>query len=129
MKPTYLLAVAAAMVTMVAAAPRSAFADSAAGEKVFKSRCANCHSLTPGLSTVAPDLTGVVGRKAGSLKDYQYSPALRNADFVFTREKMEQWLRTPHNVVPETEMTFSGLKSETERADVVEFLMQRTPKK
>ena len=129
MKPTYLLAVAAAMVTMVAAAPRPAFADSAAGQKVFKSRCANCHSLTPGLSTVAPDLTGVVGRKAGSLKDYQYSPALRNADFVFTREKMEQWLRTPHNVVPETEMTFSGLKSETERADVVEFLMQRTPRK
>jgi cytochrome c2 len=129
MKPTYLLAVAAAMATMALAAPRPVRADSAAGEKIFKSRCANCHSLTPGQSTLAPDLAGVVGRKAGSLKDYKYSPALQNADFVFTREKLEQWLKAPHNVVPETEMTFTGLKSETERVDVVEFLIQHAPKK
>jgi len=129
MKATYLLVASAALLSIGLFGPTLARADSAAGEKVFKSRCANCHSLTSGLSTIAPDLTGVVGRKAGSLKDFQYTPALRNADYVWTAAKLQQWLASPHNVVPETEMTFSGLKSEQERADVVEFLEQRTPKK
>lgn len=100
----------------------------AAGEAVFKSRCANCHSLTRGLSSIAPDLTDVVGRKAGSLKDYQYSPALRDASFVWTPAKLNEWLASPHNAAPETEMAFPGLKSEKERAEVVEFLEQRHAK-
>ena len=99
-----------------------------AGETVFRQRCANCHSLTPGVSSVAPDLAGVIGRKAGTLKDYSYTPALRNADFVWTPEKLTEWLISPHNVVPETEMTFPGLKSDKERAEVVEFLKQHRAK-
>lgn len=129
MKAKYLLVVSAAVVGVGLLGPTPVRADSAAGEKIFKSRCANCHSLTPGLSSVAPDLTGVVGRKAGSLKDYQYTPALRNADYVWTAAKLQEWLSSPHNVVPETEMTFPGLKSEPERAEVIEFLIQRVPKK
>ena len=129
MKTTYLLVASAVLAGVGLLGATPARADSAAGEKIFKSRCANCHSLTSGLSTIAPDLVGVVGRKAGSLKDYQYTPALRNADYVWTPTKLQQWLASPHNVVPETEMTFQGLKSEQERADVVEFLEQRMPKK
>jgi len=129
MKATYLLIASAAVVGVGLLGPTPARGDSAAGEKIFKSRCANCHSLTSGLSSIAPDLTGVVGRKAGSLKDYRYTPALQNADFVWTADKLQQWLASPHNVVPETEMTFPGLKSEQERTDVVDFLKQRASKK
>ena len=100
----------------------------APGEAAFRNRCATCHSLTSGVSSIAPDLTGVIGRKAGSVKDYQYSPALRNAAFVWTPEKLNEWLASPHNAVPETEMAFPGLKSEKERADIVEFLKQRQAK-
>lgn len=107
---------------------QAAHADATAGEALFKSRCANCHSLTPGQSSIAPDLTGVVGRKAGSLKDYRYSAALHGASFVWTPAKLNEWLASPHNAAPETEMAFPGLKSEKERADVVEFLEQRRAK-
>ncbi len=100
----------------------------APGEAAFRDRCANCHSLTVGMSSVAPDLAGIVGRKAGSVKDYQYSPALRNAAFVWTPEKLTEWLAAPHNAVPETEMAFPGIKSGKERADIVEFLKQRPAK-
>jgi cytochrome c len=100
----------------------NAHADDKSGEDIFKNRCTNCHSLTPGLSTVAPDLRGVVGRKAGSLKDYKYSAALQNADFVWTPEKLNEWLQSPHQVAAETEMSFTGLKNEKKRAAVIEFL-------
>jgi cytochrome c len=129
MKATCLLLACALVVGAGLLGPTLARADSTAGEKVFKSRCANCHSLTSGLSTIAPDLTDVIGRKAGSLKNYQYSPALRNADYVWTAAKLQEWLASPHNVVPETEMTFPGLKSATERTEVVDFLKQHTSKK
>ncbi len=127
MKAKY-LAVAGLALVATAFHSQAAHADAAAGEAVFRQRCANCHTLTAGASPIAPDLTGVVGRKAGSLKDYTYTGALRKADFVWTPEKLNEWLIAPHNAVPETEMAFPGLKSDKERADVVEFLKQHRAK-
>ncbi|MFI5395586.1 MAG: c-type cytochrome [Candidatus Binatia bacterium] len=121
---TSLLVLLAAGLIGSATAP----AETTAGEAVFKSRCANCHTLTGGLSTIAPDLTGVVGRKAGSLKGYQYSAALRTSDIVWTAEKLEQWLSSPHGVAVETEMAFTGLKGEKEREDLIGFLKQHVIK-
>ncbi|MBP1685542.1 MAG: Cytochrome c [Deltaproteobacteria bacterium] len=106
----------------------AARAEASPGEAVFRSRCANCHSLTGGLSTIAPDLTGIVGRKVAAVKDYQYSAALRSADFTWTPEKLDQWLRSPHGVALETEMAFTGLASEKDRRDVIEFLKQHFAK-
>ncbi len=123
-KPLLVASVTLAAVGLIGAAALA----SAPGETAFRDRCANCHSLTPGMSSVAPDLAGVVGRKAGSVKDYQYSPALRDATFVWTPQKLTEWLAAPHNAVPETEMAFPGIKSEKERADIVEFLKQRPAK-
>jgi len=102
--------------------PATLQADVAAGEEIFLTRCAQCHSLTRGQRSSAPDLTGVVGRRAGALKDYRYTPALRHAKFVWTPQKLNVWLTEPHHTAPETEMTFTGLKSAQDRADVVEFL-------
>ena len=65
----------------------------------------------------------------GLREGWSAAAALRNADYVWTPAKLQQWLASPHNVVPETEMTFPGLKSEQERIDVVEFLEKRDQKK
>lgn len=100
-----------------------------ASEVAFKKHCVNCHSLTPGMSSIAPDLSGVVGRKAGSLENYKYSVALKDSDFAWTPEKLDHWLQSPHGVTPETEMTFVGLKSEKDRAEVIDFLKHYAPKK
>ncbi|HVO27145.1 MAG TPA: c-type cytochrome [Candidatus Margulisiibacteriota bacterium] len=100
----------------------------APGEADFRNRCASCHSLKPGAFAIAPSLAGVIGRTAGSAKGYQYSPALRDAGFVWTPEKLTEWLASPHSAVPRTEMPFPGIKSARERADIVEFLEQRQAK-
>jgi len=123
------LLVGALRLTAVAAVIQTAaWAETPPGERVFRAHCSNCHSLTGKLSTIAPDLTGIVGRKVAALKDYQYSAALRSADFTWTPEKLDQWLRSPHSVVVETEMAFAGLPSEKDRHDVIEFLKQHFAK-
>ena len=101
---------------------RDVRAEATEGERIFRTQCANCHSLTPGVSSIAPDLHGVVGRKAGSLKDFKYSGDLKGADFTWTPEKLDQWLKSPHQLAPETDMAFKGLASEKDRAQTIEFL-------
>lgn len=126
MSSKHLLLVAA--LPAVLAVSTYGFAAEPSGEAIFKAKCANCHSLTPGMSTVAPDLHGVVGRKAASLPGYNYSTALKEAGFVWTPEKLTEWLASPHKIVAETEMSFAGLTDEKERAAVVDFLKHFTAK-
>jgi cytochrome c len=99
-----------------------AFADEPSGADIFKAKCTNCHSMMAGMSTLAPDLHDVVGRKVASLPSFKYSPALKAMDFVWTPEKLDEWLASPHKVAAETDMTFIGLKDAKERAAVIEFL-------
>ena len=52
-------------------------AEAAAGSDVFKSECAECHSIREGRNKKGPSLFGIVWRKAGTLPDDSYSGALR----------------------------------------------------
>ena len=92
----------------------------APGEAAFKKHCVNCHSLVPGMSTIAPDLHGIMGRKVGTVPDYKYSDDLKKADFTWTPDKMNEWLKSPHGVVPGTEMSYPGEKDAKVRAQIVE---------
>lgn len=94
----------------------------APGEAAFKKQCVSCHSLVPGMSTIAPDLHGVMGRKVGAVADYKYSDAMKKADFTWTAAKMTEWLESPHGVMPETEMSYPGEKDAKVRAEIVEYV-------
>lgn len=86
-------------VGMVAAAPAAL-----AGQAIFEQRCAACHSVEPDDNEVGPSLAGVVGRKAGSLAGYNYSPALKASGKVWTRPQLDQFLAAPQKLVPGTKM-------------------------
>jgi cytochrome c len=120
MSRSHFLVVAAT--AAVLAASTSGLAAEPSGADIFKSTCANCHSMTPGMSTIAPDLHGVVGRKAASLPNFKYSSALKDSGIVWTAEKLDEWIASPHRLAAETEMSFAGLTDAKERAAVVEFL-------
>jgi cytochrome c len=110
------------LASSVAVSAPPAFAGNEAGELVFKENCARCHSLRPGVSTKGPSLHGVIGRKAGSLPGYDYSSALRDADFEWTVEKLDEWLSSPHKAVKGTEMSFLGIADPGKRAAVIALL-------
>lgn len=106
-------------------APAAAHAgDAAKGAAVFK-RCVICHSVEAGKkSSVGPNLAGVVGRKAGTAA-FNYSPAMKGAGFVWTSEKLDQFLQKPGAFVKGSKMAFGGLPDGKDRADVIAYLETR----
>lgn len=97
--------------------------DPARGEQVFK-RCLACHVVEPGGRKIGPSLYGVIGREAGTLEGFRYSPAMQNADFVWTEERIKDYLENPRKYVPGNRMAFVGLRNPQDREDVVAYLRQ-----
>jgi cytochrome c len=104
--------------------PFAVLAEEVAGAAAFKQYCAPCHSLKPGVNRYAPSLAGVVGRKAGTVRGFEYSTALQlqKSGLVWDGKTLDEWLRDPHAAVPETGMAFEGLKNAEQRRAVIEFL-------
>lgn len=94
----------------------------AAGRTVFK-RCANCHQVGPGArSNFGPQLNGIIGRRAGSLPGFAYSPAMKGAGFVWDERRLAAFVRDPDAVVPGNRMRFWGFMSERQVRELVAYL-------
>jgi cytochrome c len=102
-------------------------ADAARGERVFQ-RCYACHSLKPDEGKLpGPSLHGVMGRRAGTLKAFEFSPAMAAAGrggLVWTRESLDRFLADPAAVVPETAMAMPPLRDPEQRQDVIDYIEQ-----
>jgi len=77
--------------------------------------------MEPGKNILGPSLAGIVGRKAGSEPGYSYSPAMKQANIVWDAKSLDAYLNDPQKVVPGNKMPFPGLKTDTDRADVIAF--------
>ena len=64
-----LAAPAALLLGWALGSPLALAGDAAAGADVFKSECAECHSVKQGRNKKGPSLFGIVGRASGSLPD------------------------------------------------------------
>lgn len=85
--------------------------------------CELCHNLGKGQgSKIGPDLYGVVGRKVASEPGFNYSAALKAKVSTWTFDALNVWLTNPRADVPGTLMTFAGIDSEKQRADVIAYL-------
>lgn len=96
--------------------------DAVAGKQVFEANCRPCHSARPNRNRVGPTLFGIVGRKAGSISDFYYTDAMRNSSLVWTPEQLLIYVGNPHKVVPGTRMSFPGLRSDTDKKNLIAFL-------
>jgi len=107
---------------MVPGALWAASADPVAGAVVFK-KCASCHNVDPsGRNGIGPNLRGVVGRASGKAAGFSYSPAMTSAKLVWTEKNLARFLASPRQTVPGTRMTFGGLPSPQDQANVIAFL-------
>jgi cytochrome c len=112
---------AIAVLGLVGSGHALAAADVSHGEEVYQS-CQDCHSLDT--NDLGPRHRGVFGRKAGSISDYTYSPALKNSGLTWTEETLDKWLTDPQKLVPGSKMFFH-LDAAKDRADVIEYLKKR----
>lgn len=114
---------AALSVAAVAAIPAviSAQATPPDGALLFRQRCAACHGMAPAQrSVLAPSLAGVVGRKAGSAP-FNYSPALKASNIVWTRANLDRFLTAPARMVPGTRMVIS-VTNPQQRAAILDYM-------
>jgi cytochrome c len=92
------------------------------GAQVAK-ECQTCHNFQEGQGPkVGPDLYGVVGRPIASAPGFNYSAALKSKGGNWTFDTLNTWLTKPSAFAPGTAMTFAGLSSEKQRADVIAYL-------
>ena len=73
-------------------------ADVASGQLAFNNACRTCHSVKEGDNRLGPNLYKVLGRKSGSLPNYGYSAAMKNAEFVWDKGKLDQFIADPDAV-------------------------------
>ena len=101
------------------AAGTAAGADAARGEQLY-TRCAACHALA--YDRVGPRHCGLLGRRAGSVPGFDYSPAMKRSKLVWNKETLDRFLADPPKAVPGTTMTYAGVADPKERADLIAYL-------
>jgi cytochrome c len=104
-----------------AAAPALAAGDVEAGKNVFK-KCAVCHTAEAGKNKIGPSLFGIVDRKSATVDGFNYSPAMKGANKVWSAAELDTYLTAPQKVVPGSRMVFVGLPNAKEREDIIAYL-------
>ena len=100
-----------------------AAADVAKGEAVF-AKCAACHTINSGgANGIGPNLYGTMGEPIGQGKaGFGFSDALKNVGGTWDFEKMDHWLTSPRKFANGTKMSFAGLGSAEDRANLIVYL-------
>jgi len=98
------------------------------GRSVFN-KCRVCHQVgETAKNSVGPILNGVIGRPAASVESFgRYSQAMKDAKLTWDEATLDQYLASPRAVVPGTAMSFAGLPSAEDRADLIAWLKQNAP--
>lgn len=102
---------------------RLATADIEAGARYFERKCSQCHDgEKSGGHAKGPHLWNVMGRKAGTIAGFAFSPAMRRAGVVWDYATLDYYLADTERAVPGREMNFAGLRDERLRAGVIAHL-------
>ena len=115
----------AAALALGLAAP-AALAQADPGEAPFKQRCQSCHTVAPGGASgpLAPNLRGVVGRKAAGSTYKTYSPALKASKLVWTAANLDKYLAAPGKLVPGTRMVIA-VSDPAQRALLIAYMAKQ----
>ena len=101
--------------------------DADKGRTVFF-RCRACHNISQNQNgtKVGPNLFGIFGKVVGSVATYEnYSKALRDANFIWDEQQLDNWLKNPNGFLPGNTMAFSGVMRQSDRDDLIAFIRQQ----
>ena len=105
------------IVALATAAPLNG--DAGRGEAIY-ARCGACHALET--NRTGPRHCGLLGRRAGSVKGFDYSAAMRGSGLTWDARTLDRFLANPLRVVPGTTMGYAGIDDAQERADLIAYL-------
>jgi cytochrome c len=116
-----LLGAALALAAGGAAAKGVPVGDPKAGQAIY-ARCLACHALA--YHRTGPKHCGLFGRHAGGAAEFEYSAAMKRANWVWNRKTLDRFLADPLKTVPGTTMGYAGVKDPQERADLIAYIEQ-----
>lgn len=100
--------------------------DASKGEKVFN-KCKTCHTVEEGgANKIGPNLHGLWGRTAGTLEGFKFSQAMTDYAVVWGDDTLPPFMKDPRGTVTGTKMTFAGIKSDKQMADLMAYLKEAT---
>ena len=90
--------------------------------------CVACHTLTPDEGNKAgPTLWHIFGRRIATLSGYNFSPALKKLDIIWTPETVAKLFEIgPAHYTPGTKMPEQTISSADDRKALVDFLKKAT---
>jgi cytochrome c len=95
--------------------------DPQAGGALY-ARCLACHALA--YDRTGPRHCGLFGRRAGSVKGFPYSDAMRRSNIVWGEKTLDRFLANPLKAIPGTAMGYAGITDRKERADLIAYIEQ-----
>ena len=113
------LSASAFLIVASAACATAQAADPERGRALYESRCSGCHSIDQ--DRIGPRQRGVVGRKAGAVAGFEYSPALRASRIVWDAKTLDAWLANPERLIPGQRMNYS-VPDGADRAALIAYL-------
>ena len=78
----------------------------------------------PGKDKKGPTLTGVLGRKAGSVAGFKYSEAMAASGVVWDEATIAEYVASPKEFIPGNKMAFAGLKKEDEIENLLAYIKE-----
>ncbi len=126
MKRSNTISFCVAGIVFIAASGAFAAGDIANGKKIA-GKCTVCHTLNKGgKNRLGPNLYGIFGSAAASVKGYKYSKAMASSGIIWGEAAFTEFLTNPGKFVRGTKMAFAGVKTAKQRADLVAYFKSLT---
>jgi cytochrome c len=104
-----------------AATTGDATAGNATAGKALFSRCAACHSVSPGVNKIGPSLAGIVGSQSATVPGFNFSPAMKSAKVTWDASSLDKFLQNPNGFIHGTRMFYS-VTNAGDRQNVIAYL-------
>lgn len=120
------LTVAVVVATLLTLGLQEARAQELNGRRAFEATCTPCHTFdkeaVPDIYGQTLNLYGIIGRKAASVPDFEYSEAMKATGRVWDVQAIDTFITAPKKFVPGTRMELPGVSDANLRKAIVEFL-------
>jgi cytochrome c len=89
----------------------------------YNNACRTCHSFKPDDNRLGPTLHGIVGRKAGSIEGFAFSPSMKASGITWDEANLDKFISDPNAVVSGNKMQpFGGIADAGERKKIIDYL-------